>query len=321
MPTLVPSSSTPALSRKLFDRSAQELGHDSSRFERLLRSMPRKKCFFGCEGKLHYFALPKEIGTRQQWLQFLSSGEKRPHATLHVCSRHFTEDCFTNRTQYDAGFAARLVLIDGSVPSVARRVEESEVQPSTPQHLPITDVKYRDKGCQTDPQPTVSVATQFCHEMKSTATQLSYCTLKPHVRSKGTQVTLCCGTDTTQQDTGFQPSFTPVKGARPAKRPHLEEGGDEEIIYEIPQPHNSTSEPGDSLTESSEISEVESPSDYNDPKYIVFESYLRDFFQTCPVCKQDCELQRQRLGTFVSFNQRCPNCQYTRICQICCWRA
>ena len=57
---------------------------------------------------------------------------------------------------------------------------------------------------------------------------------------------------------------------------------------------------------------MESTSEYSDVKYIVFESCLSDLFQTCPLCKRDCEVRRWRLGTFVSFSQVCPNCQYTR---------
>lgn len=74
---------------------------------------------------------------------------------------------------------------------------------STSQQTPTTycTPQYKHKGCQTDPEPTVSVSTQFCPLMlsvgtqmyyspstKSTATQLSYDTLKQPVRSKGVYV-------------------------------------------------------------------------------------------------------------------------------------
>lgn len=51
---------------------------------------------------------------------------------------------------------------------------------------------------------------------------------------------------------------------------------------------------------------------YTDAKYIVFESSLRELFETCPLCKRNCDVQRRRLGTFVSFSQVCKNCQYNR---------
>lgn len=52
--------------------------------------------------------------------------------------------------------------------------------------------------------------------------------------------------------------------------------------------------------------------DYTDAKYIVFESSLRELFKTCPFCKNNCNVQRRRLGTFVSFCQVCEHCQYTK---------
>lgn len=90
--------------------------------------MSPRKCFFGCEGKLNLFAFPKDVITRQHWMQFLFSGHKQLYASVFLCSRHFTEDCFLNRAQYEAGFSARLVLKDGAVPSVKARVEESQAQ-------------------------------------------------------------------------------------------------------------------------------------------------------------------------------------------------
>ncbi|XP_008298193.1 uncharacterized protein LOC103370809 isoform X2 [Stegastes partitus] len=275
--------------------------------------MSRRKCYFGCEGKLNLFASPKEESTRQYWVQFLFAGQQQPTANWFLCSRHFSEDAFLNRAQYEAGFSARLLLRDGAVPSVKGRVQESEALASSSQQTPTTH--YRHTGCQTDPLPTVSVATQFCHHMVSVGTQLSYSTLKNHVRSKGVQVTLCSSVDTEnpQQDTRLKLSSTPGKtsapspGVRPAKRPRLELQEEEEDEETFSHPHDSTNDLGDS-----EMSGMESACDYTDPKYIVFESSLRDLFQTCPVCRWECVVQQRSLGTFVSFSQRCPNCQYTR---------
>ncbi|XP_022066518.2 uncharacterized protein LOC110962796 isoform X2 [Acanthochromis polyacanthus] len=279
--------------------------------------MSRRKCFFGCEGKLNLFASPKEESTRQYWIQFLFAGQQ-PTVNWFLCSRHFSEDAFLNRAQYEAGFSARLLLRDGAVPSVKGRVKESEALASSSQQTPTT--RYRHIGGQTDPLPTVSVATQFCHQMVSVGTQLSYSTLKNHVRSKAVQVSICntAGTETSQQDTRFKLSSTPGKasapslGVRPAKRPRLELQEDEEDegnLSENAQPHDSTYDLDDSP---SEMRGMESTCDYTDPKYIVFESCLRDLFQTCPVCRWECVVQQRSLGTFVSFSQRCPNCQYTR---------
>lgn len=72
-----------------------------------------------------------------------------------------------------------------------------------------------------------------------------------------------------------------------------------------------TSDPGSAVLHPHSEAEA-TPSHYNDPKYIVFESCLRDLFLTCPVCGLSCEVQRRRMGTFVSFSQLCPSCDYSR---------
>ncbi len=38
--------------------------------------------------------------------------------TLSVCSLHLTEDCFVNKTHVETGFADRLRLKNGAVPSI-----------------------------------------------------------------------------------------------------------------------------------------------------------------------------------------------------------
>ncbi|CAI5657962.1 unnamed protein product [Oreochromis niloticus] len=293
--------------------------------------MSPKKCIFGCEGKLNLFALPKEERIRQQWIQYLFSDQRPPKATVYVCSRHFSEDSFVNKAQYDAGFSARLLLKDGALPFIHGDVEESKAAAS-PVLLPLT--RFRNTACQTDPEPKVSVATQFCHYMVSVgtqtsyspstrcaATQLSYNTLKQHVRSKATQASVShcnVGTVTTQSETGIQP------GVRPAKRPRLEmkeeeEGEEPEEETDLPEasdqydPICEPYEPDESSSEPPDSREAEAtPSHYNDPKYIVFESCLRDLFLTCPVCGLSCEVRRGRMGTFVHFSQLCPSCDYSR---------
>ncbi|XP_030610715.1 uncharacterized protein LOC115798132 isoform X2 [Archocentrus centrarchus] len=144
--------------------------------------MSPKKCIFGCEGKLNLFALPKEERIRQQWIQYLFSDQRPPKATVYVCSRHFSEDSFVNKAQYDAGFSARLLLKDGALPFIHGDVEESKATAS-PVLLPLT--RFRNTACQTDPEPKVSVATQFCHYMVSVGTQTSY---SPSTRCAATQL-------------------------------------------------------------------------------------------------------------------------------------
>lgn len=63
------------------------------------------------------------------------------------------------------------------------------------------------------------------------------------------------GTQTDTFSRGLLPSSTPLKGnvsgvqgSRPAKRPRLEEDEKEDISVEIPEPHDSTHNPEDSVT-------------------------------------------------------------------------
>lgn len=52
------------------------------------------------------------------------------------------------------------------------------------------------------------------------------------------------------------------------------------------------------------FSGMEVSCDYTDAKHIVFE--------TCPLCKHNCNVQQCRLGTFVSFSLVCGHCQYAK---------
>ncbi|XP_054650468.1 uncharacterized protein LOC129191284 [Dunckerocampus dactyliophorus] len=297
------------------------------------RAMAPRKCFFGCEGKLILFSLPKEASIRQKWLKLLIPEQQEIH--MLICQRHFTRDRFVNMGQYEAGLSAKLLLKSDAFPTLLGRVEESKELASTSQQI-LPRPKHRHVGCQTEPVSTATCETQFNPHMvsvgtkmllypatKSVATQLSYSTLRQHVRSKGTQATVSVqnvGTETRQLDAGFQFSstqvrgFAPLQGARPAKRPRLEfeESKSKDEEEETIVPHDSTYEPSDFITEPSEISGKESRTDYNDAKYIVFESCLVELFQTCPVCKRDCQVQPRRLGTYVAYTQLCLNCQYTR---------
>lgn len=63
--------------------------------------------------------LPSDPNIRNAWLNFVFK-EVPDHVnkTLSICSLHFTEDSFINKTQFNAGFAERLRLKNGAVPSI-----------------------------------------------------------------------------------------------------------------------------------------------------------------------------------------------------------
>lgn len=66
------------------------------------------------------FLLPSTEPTRTEWINFIFGGNvpgKLPKV-LHVCGQHFKEDCFHNMGAWKAGFADRLKLKPGSIPTV-----------------------------------------------------------------------------------------------------------------------------------------------------------------------------------------------------------
>lgn len=170
--------------------------------------------------------------------------------------------------------------------------------------------------------PTSSIGTQYSIMMLSIGTQCDLDSTWTKIdttqlanntpmnwRSKGEEVGLCCKgkcKDSTKQHVEFQQPSSP-RGIRPEKRPRIEHSQEEEeeCISDISQSDVS-------LTERSETRESQSTRGSDQPKYIVFENCLRDLFKTCPRCRQECEMQQQRLGTSLSFSQFCPNCKYSR---------
>ncbi|XP_073700525.1 uncharacterized protein [Garra rufa] len=276
--------------------------------------MSPKKCVFGCEGKFSLFSFPKNPALRERWMQFVFPGQQRSVASVFVCSRHFSDECFVNKAQVDAGFAYRLLLKDGAVPVIKDPSHESST--STREDMP--SIKHTE--CQTEGRPTVSVTVQanplkrsvgtqcsFVPSQKSVATQFS-CKQSGHSKSKGTRATVFSASVSTESTQADNLSSTPAKVSISAKRPRMEllERDDEGNLTD------STFEPCDSFAEASEVSGMGVSSDYTDAKYIVFESSLRELFETCPLCKHNCNVQRRRLGTFVSFSVVCNHCQYAK---------
>ncbi|XP_008299624.1 uncharacterized protein LOC103371915 isoform X4 [Stegastes partitus] len=64
--------------------------------------------------------LPASEDLKSRWITFIFDGNvpSTVGKFLYVCANHFTSDCFLNKGQYQAGFASKLKLKDGSVPTV-----------------------------------------------------------------------------------------------------------------------------------------------------------------------------------------------------------
>ncbi|KAF1382358.1 hypothetical protein PFLUV_G00142970 [Perca fluviatilis] len=66
------------------------------------------------------------------------------------------------------------------------------------------------------------------------------------------------------------------------------------------------------LTESTVMSDAAFTSTQAIRKYIVYETCLMELFEVCAVCKRACLVKTKRLGTFLSVEQLCKYCEYSR---------
>ncbi|XP_051993513.1 activating transcription factor 7-interacting protein 1 isoform X3 [Xyrauchen texanus] len=81
--------------------------------------MPHRCAVPGCGQTKPLNKLPKDPDVREKWMQFIFCGRpSHGSVNLSVCSVHFKDDCFENKSQYDAGFARKLLLKDKSVPTI-----------------------------------------------------------------------------------------------------------------------------------------------------------------------------------------------------------
>ncbi|XP_058627963.1 uncharacterized protein LOC131538118 [Onychostoma macrolepis] len=170
--------------------------------------MPSRRCYFHPKRRTSLFALPRDAGLREQWLKFIfNSVPEKYNLNIAVCAAHFTEDSFLNINEFNAGFAQKLVLKDGAVPTLKTEAAVYGPQPvSTHEDL----ARVHHVACQTDPPKLCTVATQ-----------LSITTLRPHFRSTGVQATMPCP----DVDVG---TSEPQLSSAPIKMPRLELKEEEE---------------------------------------------------------------------------------------------
>uniref|UniRef100_A0A8C2H0L2 THAP domain-containing protein 1 n=1 Tax=Cyprinus carpio TaxID=7962 RepID=A0A8C2H0L2_CYPCA len=64
-------------------------------------------------------SIPKDPSIRNAWLKFLFTDvPDRYSPTLTICSAHFSTDSFVNLSQFNAGYASKLLLKEGRVPTI-----------------------------------------------------------------------------------------------------------------------------------------------------------------------------------------------------------
>ena len=59
----------------------------------------------------------RETALRDQWMEVIFIEHQRSCESVFVCSLHFKDACFTNKAQFDDGFAYRLFLKDDAIPT------------------------------------------------------------------------------------------------------------------------------------------------------------------------------------------------------------
>ncbi|KAL3060514.1 hypothetical protein OYC64_014962 [Pagothenia borchgrevinki] len=223
-----------------------------------------KRCaVVGCKNRdkskvLH--ALPSLEKDSNLWLEFIFQGHVPEDYSrfLLVCSQHFAPDMFMNFTQVKGGFASKLRLKPGSIPTIRDQASEatSNLEAGTGDSFCQTSPAVQHVASQTDPAEIIltsdtqlSIKTELL-KRRSVGTQLSKRTLQNPVRSIATQARV------PGKDRGVcTPTFPldspllllqPTIVKRPPKRPRLSLSDEEEGPSEggssmgINEPGNST---------------------------------------------------------------------------------
>ncbi|XP_058614077.1 Krueppel-like factor 8 isoform X1 [Onychostoma macrolepis] len=110
-----------------------------------------KRCVIpGCRIEpVSLHSLPKDPSIRNEWLKFLFTDvPDRYSPTLTICSAHFSTDSFVNLSQFNAGYASKLLLKEGRVPT-------------------ILDPTPNPQSCQTSPKKSTAATSEPVEEMPS----------------------------------------------------------------------------------------------------------------------------------------------------------
>uniref|UniRef100_A0A8C2KDZ0 Si:ch211-108c17.2 n=1 Tax=Cyprinus carpio TaxID=7962 RepID=A0A8C2KDZ0_CYPCA len=236
------------------------------------------KCYIpGCAGDVSTLhTLPTEKNCQQAWLMFIYNRiPKQFNSKLLVCSAHFTTECFSNLGQYQAGFAHRLILKKGAIPTIL---------PSQPLPQAVSNVSYFIHF--------LTVGSQFRIELSTTTTAMSWPSIQPFTSTP-------------------VKAAMPAKRTRVELEEDMKIGN---VSSAVIDPQDSTYDPAQSVTTETESSQVFATSMpfHKDAKFIVFEKCLLSLFESCPVCTSSCNVSPRRRGTFVAIDQRCPHCDFFR---------
>ncbi|XP_064189911.1 uncharacterized protein LOC135253958 isoform X2 [Anguilla rostrata] len=104
--------------------------------------------------------LPRDTALRREWVNFIFSNEVPENVSQHLrlCTAHFSPDCIGNQARYNAGFASKLLLTPGAVPTVLKpashiqqkRMGFAKTTFIKPDAVP-TIIQDQDKVCDAKP--------------------------------------------------------------------------------------------------------------------------------------------------------------------------
>ncbi|TRY94507.1 hypothetical protein DNTS_003537 [Danionella cerebrum] len=84
----------------------------------------------GCTGTKHLFYLPADPALKTQWVKFIFNEElERVWKNTCVCHLHFSDHLFENKGQVDTGFAKKLLLRRGALPTIFKVEQAAKINP------------------------------------------------------------------------------------------------------------------------------------------------------------------------------------------------
>ncbi|XP_051741930.1 uncharacterized protein LOC127508133 isoform X13 [Ctenopharyngodon idella] len=166
--------------------------------------MSRRRCALRCDSKATFFSLPKDEHVKNQWLKLIFTAIPQKYSpNLVLCSRHFTDDCFLNLNAFNEGFASRLLLKDGSVPSLCGPASSSsESQPMLTMNAHMDVICCKSVGTDLsmlDIEDFISEICQLKKEVASLEAKLRERGDKPN-REDLEKVSVCVTDGTEAQD-------------------------------------------------------------------------------------------------------------------------
>ncbi|KAM9500497.1 uncharacterized protein Hap1MRO34_003642 [Clarias gariepinus] len=251
------------------------------------------KCaVFACKkGHTSVFLPPSSEQVKAKWISFIYGRDIPADVPkfLYVCAKHFTSDCFLNEGQFKAGFASRLRLKPGSVPTIRGEAPDPEAvgdvlvpelrKKAVPcvQTSSLLFLTQSDAACQTDPPL-----------QHTRSTQLSLRTLQPHFRSAAVQATLSSHDRSNDKSTDAL-QLSPLL-LSPAKR--LTERARTEAFKNVQTPE------GSNILQSREV--------------LVSTQCLLELFQFCWLCQIECSFTIEGNEKLFSITQYCQSCDHHR---------